>query len=190
MTMPSAHPKTGFRFTYLILGFSVVAAIGSHFYSLWAASQQENAMLPRPAVDLIIKALRKYHQRAGKFPQSFTELEARVWRESQTRSFGEDGRSLSMANYYYLYYQVDSGTCTLWAIPINKRREEGSTFFLALSPETVRRWKGVALALDEIKRLPSVPDPAQLALLGLTEQQPIQLRVSRDGTKPTVSGRR
>jgi hypothetical protein len=46
MTMPSVDPRTGFRFTYLILGFSVVAAIGSYFYSLWATSQQENAMLP------------------------------------------------------------------------------------------------------------------------------------------------
>jgi hypothetical protein len=91
-----------------------------------------------------------------------------------------------MANYYYLYYAVDSGACTLWAIPINKRREEGSTFFLALSPETVRRWKGAPLALDEIKRLPGIPEPAQLALLGLTEQQPTQLRPSRNGRKASI----
>lgn len=82
-----------------------------------------------------------------------------------------------------LYYAVDSSVCTLWAIPINRRREEGSTFFLALSPETVRRWKGAPLALDEIKRLPGIPEPAQLALLGLTEQQPIQLQHSRNGEK-------
>ena len=186
--MPSVDPRTGFRFSYLILGFSVVAAIGSHFYSLWAASQQEKAMLPRPAVDQIIKALRAYHQKAGKFPESFTELETRVWRQSHARTFGEDGRSLSMANYYYIYYLVDSGACTLWAIPINKRREEGSTFFLALSPEIARRWKGAALAFDEIKRLPALPDPAQLAVLGLTEQQPIQLKASRSGRKPAASG--
>jgi hypothetical protein len=186
--MPSVDPRTGFRFSYLILGFSVVAAVGSHFYSLWAASQQEKAMLPRPAIDHIVKALRAYHQKAGKFPESFTDLEARFWRQSQARAFGEDGRSLSMANYYYMYYLVDSQICTLWAIPINKRREEASTFFLALSPETARRWKGAALAFDEIRRLPALPDPAQLAVLGLTEQQPIQLKATRGGKKPAAPG--
>src|SRR5262249_946515 len=146
------------------------------FYAVWAASQQEQALLPRPAVDHIIKALRAYHQKTGRFPQSFAELDTRVWRQSPARKLEGDGHSLSMANYYYIYYLVDSGTCTLWAIPINKRTEEGSTFFLALTPEAARRWKGAALALDEIKRLPSLPEPAQLALLGLTEQQPIQLK--------------
>ena len=186
--MPSVDPRTGLRFSYLILGFSVVATIGSYFFSLWVASQEEKAMLPRPAVDQMIKALRSYHQKAGKFPQNFTELEARVWRHSHQPTFGEEGRSLSMSNYYYLYYAVDSGSCTLWAIPINKRREEGSTFFLTLCPETVRRWKGAPLALDEIKRLPAIPDPAQLALLGLTEQQPIQLQPSRNGRKASLTG--
>jgi len=186
--MPSPEGKSGFRLTYLILGFSIVAVIGSYLYSLWTASQRKKAMLPRPAVDQIVKALRTYHHQVGSFPQSFVELEARVWRHNHPPNFGNDGRSLSMANYYYLYFAVDSGACTLWAIPINKRREEGSTFFLALSPETVRRWKGAALALDEIKRLPSIPDPAQLALLGLTEQQPIQ-QPSRNGQKASIGGK-
>lgn len=178
--MPSLEGKSGFQFSYLILGFSIVAVTGSYLYSLWTASQREKAMLPRPAVDQIVKALRTYHNQIGRFPQSFVELEARVWRHTRTPNFGDDGRSLSMANYYYLYYAVDSGACTLWAIPINKRREEGSTFFLALSPKTVRRWKGSPLALHEIKLLPSVPEPAQLALLGLTEQQTTQ-QPSRNG---------
>jgi len=181
--MPSPEGKSGFRFSYLILGFSIVAVIGSYLYSLWSASQREKALLPRPAVDQIVKALRTYHNQVGRFPQSFVELEARVWRHTRTPDFGDDGRSLSMANYYYLYYAVDSGACTLWAIPINKRREEGSTLFLALSPDTLRRWKGAPLALDEIKRLPSVPEPAQLALLGLTEQPPLQLQWRRGNGK-------
>lgn len=181
--MPSAEEKTSVRFTYVFLGFWILAAIGSYLYALWTASQQEKALQPKPAVDQIVKALRTYHHQAGRFPQSFVELEARVWRHNHAPNFGDDGRSLSMANYYYLYYAVDSGACTLWAIPINKRREEGSTFFLALSPEAVRRWKGAPLALEEIKRLPALPEPAQLALLGLTEQQPIQLQRSPNGQK-------
>ena len=188
--MPSPEGRTPFRFTFLVLGFSIVTVIGSYLYSLWTTSQREKAMLPRPAVDQIIKALRTYQHKTGRFPQSFVELETRVWRHSHPPNFGEDGRSLSMANYYYLYYPVDPGTCTLWAIPINKRRDEGSTFFLALNTETVRRWKGAPLALDEIKRLPSVPEAAQLALLGLTEQQPVQLQPSRNDKKASIEGNR
>jgi hypothetical protein len=187
--MPTADPRTGFRFSYLILGFSVVAAVGSYAYSLWIVSQQEKAMLPRPAVDHLVKALRTYHKRAGSFPQTLAELETKGGRQNRGRTFGEDGRSLTMANYYYIYHLVDARVCTLWAIPINKRSEEGSTFFLALSPEAVRRWKGAALALDEIKRLPAVPDPAQLALLGLTEQQAIPLNPSSTRRKAAVSGK-
>lgn len=184
--MSALEGRSHFRVTYLILILSIVAAIGSYLYALWTASQREKAMLPRPAVDQIVKALRTYHHQVGRFPQSFVELEARVWRHNHPPTFGNDGRSLSMANYYYLYYAVDSSACTLWAIPINKRREEGSTFFLALSPETARRWKGAALALDEIKRLPSVPDPAQLALLGLTEQQPVCLQPTHNGHRSSA----
>jgi hypothetical protein len=186
--MWSKGETTSVRLTYVVLGFCLLALIASHLYGLWAAAQEEKAMLPRPAVDQIIKALRSYHHQVGKFPQSFAELEGRVWRHRRPPNFGEDGRSLSMANYYYIYYLIDEGTCTLWAIPINKRREEGSTFFLALSTETARRWKGAPLALDEIKRLPALPEPAQLALLGLTEQQPIQLQPSRNGRKTSNGG--
>ena len=168
--MPSIDGRTHFRFSYIILGFSIVAVIGSYIYSVWTASQQEKALLPRPAVDQIVKALRTYHHQVGRFPLNFSDLETRVWKHKHPPSFGEDGRSLTLANYYYIYYPVDSSACTLWAIPIDKRREEGSTFFLAISPETVRRWKGAPLALDEIKRLPALPNPAQLAVLGLTEQ--------------------
>lgn len=100
-----------------ILGFSIVAVIGSYLYSLWTASQREKAMLPRPAVDQIVKALRTYHNQVGRFPQSFVDLEARVWRHTRTPNFGEDERSLSMANYYYLYYAVDSGAALCGRYP-------------------------------------------------------------------------
>jgi len=188
--MPSIEGRTHFRLSYAILGFSIVAFIGSYAYSLWTASQQEKAMLPRLAVDQMVKALRAYNRQVGRFPQSFAELETRVWKHQHPPSFGPDGRSLSMANYYYIYYPVDARDCTLWAIPINKRREEGSTIFLAVSPEMVRRWKGAPLALEEIKHLPPLPEPAQLALLGLNEQSPIHLDPSGDPRKSSLAGNR
>ena len=183
--MQASGQKTAVRLTYVVLGFCLLAAAGSYLYLLWTGYQEEKALLPRSALDHMVKALRAYHRQAGTFPESFAQLEARVWRNSGPLNFGEDGRSLSLYNYYYIYYLVDSSTCALWAIPINKRREEGSTFFLALSPEAVRRWKGAPLALTEIGQLPSVPSTAQLALLGLTEQPP---KPSQNGRKATTAG--
>lgn len=189
MTMWSKGETASVRLTYVVLGFCLLAVTASHLFGLWTAAQEERAMLPRPAVDQIIKALRSYHHQVGRFPKSLTDLEGRVWRHKRTPNFGEDGRSLSMANYYYIYNLIDGLTCTMWAIPINKRREEGSTLFVALSTETARRWKGAPLALDEIKRLPALPEPAQLALLGMTEQQPIQLQRSRVAPKASTAER-
>jgi hypothetical protein len=181
--MSLAERKSGFRVTYLILG--VVDRRRYRLPSLLAldhcSAQEGHASALR--CDQIVKGLRSYHHQVGRFPQSFVELEARVWRHTRTPNFGDDGCSLSMANYYYLYYAVDASACTLWAIPVNKRREEGSTFFLALSPEIARRWKGAPLALDEIEKLPALPNPAQLAPLGLTEQQKMRLQPSRTGLR-------
>ena len=55
--MPSAEEKTRVRFTYVFLGFWILAAIASYLYALWTASQQEKALQPKPAVDQIVKAL-------------------------------------------------------------------------------------------------------------------------------------
>ena len=80
--------------------------------SLDCLSTREGIAAAKPAIDQIVKALRAYHHQAGRFPQSFVDLEGRVWRHNHPPSFSEDGRSLSVANYYYLYYAVDSGACT------------------------------------------------------------------------------
>src|SRR6185295_12771992 len=107
--------------------------------------QEEKASLPRPAIDQIVKALRTYHHQVGRFPDTFVDLQTRVWRHKRLHPFGEDGHSLSMTNYYYVYYAIDATACCLWAIPINKRKEEGSTFFLTLTPDGARKWKGAPL---------------------------------------------
>jgi hypothetical protein len=39
----------------------------------------------------------------------------------------------------------------------------------------LRRWKGAPLSLDEAKSLPPVPQYREMALLGMTEQRPIEL---------------
>jgi len=164
-----------FRFSFVTLGISVAALIISFVFVTVLGRWREREQTPRLAVDSLVKALRKYHKQAGRFPADFRELEAHVWKHKKAPDFGADGRSLSVANYFYLYHQVDARSATIWIIPTGPRREEGSTHFLLLRPDSLRRWKGVPLSLDKIKGLPAVPQYRQMALLGMTEQEPVEL---------------
>lgn len=160
-----------FRISFVTLGISAAVFVISFVFVTVLGSWREREQTPRLAVDSLVKGLRKYHKQAGRFPADFRELEARVWKHKKAPDFGSDGRSLSVANYFYLYHQVEAGSATLWIIPTGPRREEGSTYFLLLRPDSLRRWKGVPLSLDKIKDLPSVPQYRQMALLGMTEQE-------------------
>jgi hypothetical protein len=161
-----------FRLSYVMLGVSVAALIISFVFVTVLERRREGEQTPILVVDSLVKALLKYHKQAGRFPADFRELEARIWKHKKALDFGADGRSLSVANYFYLYHQVAAGSATIWIIPTGPRREEGSTHFLLLRPDSLRRWKGVPLSLDKIKDLPAVPQYRQMALLGMTEQEP------------------
>ena len=161
-----------FRLSFVTLGISLAAFIISFVFVTVLGKRRQSEQTPRLAVDSLVKALRNYHKQAGRFPADFRELDARVWNHKKAPDFGADGRNLSVANYVYLYHQVEAGSATIWIIPTGPRREEGSTHFLLLRPDSLRRWKGVPLSLDKIKGLPAVPQYRQMALLGMTEQEP------------------
>ena len=159
-----------------MVGIGLIVLVVTYATATIAAAWRAKEQMPRLAADSLIKSLRAYHQQTGSFPANFRELEVRVWKHKQTPDFGADGRSLTVANYYYIYYPVDTNTCTVWIVPVGPRREEGATHFLLLTPSGLRRWKGAPLRLDEVKNLPAaVPQYGEMALLGMTEQQPIDL---------------
>jgi hypothetical protein len=164
-----------FRLSFVTLGISAAALVISFVFVMVIDSRRGREETPRLAVDGLVKALRKYHKQAGRFPADFRELETLVWKRKKAPDSSAGGRSLSIANYVYLYHQVDAGSATIWIIPTGPRREEGSTHFLLLRPESLRRWKGAPLSLDEIKNLPPVPQYRQMALFGMTEQKAIEL---------------
>jgi hypothetical protein len=161
-----------FRLSFVTLGISVAALVISFVFVTVLGRRHESEQTPRLAAGGMVKALRKYHKQSGRFPDDFRELEARVWKHKKAPDFGADGRSLSVANYFYLYHRIDAGSATIWIIPTGPRREEASTHFLLLRPDSLRRWRGVPLSLDKIKGLPAVPQYRQMALLGMTEQEP------------------
>jgi hypothetical protein len=167
--------KKQIRVSFVLLGVMIAATIASYGVVEILETRRWREQAPRLAVDSLVKALRAHHRQTGRFPADFRELEARVWKHKTQPNFGVDGRSLSVANYYYLYHPVDGGACTLWIIPTGPRRDEGSTHFLVLSPDSLRRWKGAPLSLDEVSKLRGVPRYGEMSLLGMTEQAQINL---------------
>jgi hypothetical protein len=167
------------RCSFVMLGASVAALIIAYATITILEARRLRGQTPRLAVDRLVKALRTYHRQTGRFPDNFRELEARVWKHKSAPDFGADNRSMSVANYFYIYTRVDARTSTMWIIPIGPKREEGSTHFLLLTPDNLRRWKGAPLSLDEAKDLPPVPQYQQMSLLGMTEQRPVELNKRR-----------
>jgi hypothetical protein len=167
--------KGRMRVSFALLGAAVVAVMVSYVVDAVLEARRWREQEPRLAVDSMVKALRTHHKQTGRFPTDFRELEARVWKHKTRPDFGADGHSLSVANYYYLYCLADGNTCTIWIIPTGPRRDEGSTHFLLLSPDSVRRWKGAPLSLDEIGKLRGVPQYGEMSVLGMTEQPQIKL---------------
>lgn len=174
--MSEVAGRSRLRISFVMVGVTLVGLAVVYAAVTVATAWRAQNNLPRLAADSLVKAIRTYYQQTGSFPTSFREIEARVWKHKQAPDFDTDGRSLSIANYYYIYYPVDAKTCTIWIVPVGPRREEGSTHFLLLTPGGLRRWKGAPLSLDEVKKLPpAVPQYSEMALLGMTEQQPIDL---------------
>jgi hypothetical protein len=171
----NASGKTKLRISFFLLGSALAALVvcfaSASLIEVWQARQQT----PRLAADSLVKALRTHHRQTGRFPADFRELEARVWKHKEPPDFGADGRSLSIANYHYIYHPVDAGACTIWIIPTGPRRDEGATHFLLLYPHSLRRWKGAPLSPDEAKSLPPVPQYREMALFGMTELPQISL---------------
>lgn len=174
--MSESTGRQSLRISFVMVGISLVALVVVYASVTIAAAWRAKEQMPRLAADSLIKSLQGYHRQTGSFPTSFRELEARVWKHKQAPDFGVDGRSLTVANYYYIYYPVGASTCAVWILPVGPRCKEGSTYFLLLTPGGLRRWKGAPLTLDEVKKLPStVPQYREMEVLGMTEQQPIDL---------------
>ena len=163
------------RISFMTLGASAAAMIIAYAATTILEARRLREQTPRLAVDSMVKALRAYQGQTGRFPDDFRELEERVWKHKSAPDFGADNRSMSVANYFYIYARVNAGVATIWIIPTGPKREEGSTHFLLLTPDNLRRWKGAPLSLEEVKRLPPVPQYREMAILGMTEQRPIEL---------------
>jgi hypothetical protein len=163
--------KQKFKLTFVILGVTVIVLVISFAYGTWARTEREKDQVPRLGIDDMVKDLRDFRRKTGQFPNDFMELEERgIWKHKTVPDFGPSKRTRTHLNYYYVYSKSDSSTCTIWAIPSGPKREEASTLFLVVRPDSIQRWKGPALTKTDIDRIDTSPTAALLNMLGMTEQ--------------------
>ena len=162
--------KQRIKITFVMLPICILIVIICYVYGAWARAEKEKQLIPRHDLDGLVKGLRQYQRQTGQFPGDLSELDKQIWKYKNAPDFGSTKRTLSFANYYYLYAKSDRLTCTIWAIPSGPKREEGSTHFLVVTPDLIRNWKGPALDKADIDRISSEPTGDLLNMLGMTEQ--------------------
>src|ERR1051325_10511442 len=166
--------KRRFRVSYVLLVVAVITYLGVWGYSVLAADWKAKASIPKiDPILTIIKGLRQYQKINAAFPQTFDEVETKVWKHARPPDFGANGHSLLLKNYYYLYTFISPTRCTLWAIPVGPRAGEASSYFLILTPTDREKYKGPPLDLKEASTITGAPTYTQLGILGMIRQEPL-----------------
>lgn len=124
---------------------------------------------------MMMRDLLAYHKKRGGFPSDLKELEGVIW-EKKNRQFASGNRALNHRNYYYLYTRISDHKFTLWAIPFGRSREESQTWFLQVTPDFCRRWKGPAIEIQDVQKISVSPSASEFGVLGLIEQNFIKLK--------------
>ncbi len=171
------------RFTYVNLACTLVLLVVAALYSSWVRNREHEADLPLPALETVVVALRSFHQQTGRFPESFRELDSRVWKGARRPQISADGKSLDApaSHYYYTLHPVglrrasaasgkDTLKVALWAVPTGPRAQDAATHFWYVTPDNIERWMGPALTAENVRAVKTIPSEQQLALLVMTRQ--------------------
>lgn len=173
--MPKPELKLNkLKATYLILAICAILAVGSYGWHVYTLFRDWQMNMPQPQIEKLTKDLHIYHAKTGHFPSTFVEINNLIWHMKPAPDYGDKGRQSRTKNYYYFYTQVNDHTCAIWALPTGPQRRYASSFFLVLSPEWLRSWKGKALDDDAISDLPAIPSPDMLAKM-LMQEMPGQV---------------
>jgi hypothetical protein len=163
------------KLSLIIAGIALLIVVAAYIYSLWTVDRKKSMEIPVEAASMMMRDLLRFHEKRGGFPTDLQKLEGIVW-ERKNRSFSAENRALNHRNYYYFYTRLAPHQFTLWAIPTGSQREDAPTWFLVVSPETCRRWKGAALPLEQIDRIESNPTLKKLGIFGLIEQPRVDFK--------------
>jgi len=157
------------KISLILAPLALTMLVGVFVYSLWAKERERNAELPFDATGAMNKDLVKFHGKRGSFPERLKDLEGIIW-DRKDRNLASGGRSLIHRNYFYIYSRVSPHRFTLWAIPVGTLRDEGTTSYVVVTPESIRTWKGPPISLSDLNLVSAIPDPKEFAFLGMTEQ--------------------
>ncbi|MGE0128982.1 MAG: hypothetical protein AB7U82_12960 [Blastocatellales bacterium] len=177
-----AKPELKFnklKATYLMLALCAILAVGSYGWHVYSLFRDWRLNMPQPQIEKLTKDLRLYHAKTGRFPGTFVEINNLIWRTKPMPNYGVNGRQAWVKNYYYFYTNVDERTCAIWVLPVGPQRHYASSFFLVLSPEWLRSWKGNALDDETISGLPAIPSPDKLTETGMDET-PVRVFTARE----------
>ncbi len=163
------------KISLIVAPLALVLVVVAYVYSLWAVERKKADDLPIEAVAMMMRDIVRFHEKRGGFPADFGALENVVWKPKE-RQFSINNRGLQHGNYYYFYTRIGEHLFTLWAIPTGDSREAGATWFLTVSPNVCKRWKGAALPLEQIDRIEPNPTLKKLGVFGLIEQPAIDLK--------------
>lgn len=169
------------KLSLIVAVIALLIVVIAYVYSLWMIDRKKSAELPVEAVSMMMRDLLRFHEKRGGFPVDLQKLEGVVW-ERKNRQFSAENRAINHRNYYYFYTQISHHQFTLWAIPTGKEREDAPTWFLVVSPDACRRFKGAALPLEQIDRIEPNPSLKELGVFGLIEQPVIDLKNQQKAT--------
>ncbi len=155
--------------SHLLIALGTVTFLGGYGWRLYSLFRDSQVNMPQPQIEKLTKDLRFFHAKTGRFPNSFNEINNVLWQTKPTPDYGKNGRQARTKNYYYFYTRVKDDQCAIWALPLGPRRQYATSFFLVLTPDWFRAWKGGAIDDATIDRLPVIPRPDQLATLGMAE---------------------
>ena len=158
----------------MIAAFAIVIAAGAYGWSEYDAYRVSERERPKLALSSLVRELREYHERTGRFPSTMRDVDELKRRGN--RRYDLEGRAFSIANYFYVLGLPDAHHATVWAIPTGVRRVEGSTHFIVVGKETLSHWKGPALDATAARAVRPDPEVALLATLGLVEQPQAEKR--------------
>jgi len=176
--MAKSRPKFNkLKATSLFLASAAIIALGSYGWRVYTLFRDWRFNMPQPQIERLVKDLRIYYAKAGRFPNTFIEINDLIWRMKPAPNYGREGRQARAKNYYYFYTRVDDHTCVIWALPTGPQRHYGPSFFLVLSHGWLRHWKGKALGDETISNLPAIPSLDKLAGLDMREMPGQSFRV-------------
>jgi hypothetical protein len=178
--MPKPELKLNkLKATYLMLALCAILAVGSYGWHVYTLFRDWQINMPQPQIEKLTKDLRIYHAKTGHFPSTFVEINNLIWHTKPAPDYGSESRQARTKNYYYFYTKVNDYTCAIWALPTGPQRHYASSFFLVLSPEWLRIWKGKALDDEAISDLPAIPSSDMLANM-LMQEMPAQISAARN----------